>query len=178
MPKVTIEEREIVCYNSGSVWNDGNYLGLGNGRYNLRIELDLPRGLEDLEAYVSFRVNTSDAPGYNNFYATLTQEEGNRPPEVKEAVYKFSESGNRAATFKVVKKLRKGKWFLWLWSDFSSVREILNGITSLELTGAAAGTGHIYRNGLWRDSQPMVYKNGAWREATAGRHDEEWSELS
>jgi len=185
--EIGFEATEITEYLNGSLQTSGyirmgtQYSGSGTSYWyhDVVIVLDIPRTLEKLTVVQKWRGHEAGTTNYA-FSAALTQEERTTAPEEAELSYTFS--GTQEATLTFAKKLKKGRWYLWLWRHNRNAPSFVYGGRNtypvLTITGEAKAAGHIYRDGEWKDTVPKVYRNGSWQDAAPKEYKGEWGELT
>ncbi len=188
MATLTLEATEVKEYRSGELRTDGT-IRMGTQMHGTNytqawyhdvvIALDLPKSLEMLTVTQEWRTHQEGSTSYV-FSAALTQEERTTAPSEADLTYKFPRDNIATITFE--KKLKKGRWYLWLWRHDKSKPSFMYGgrgtYPKLEITGETAGgvvkvavggevkdtVPKVYKNGGWEDIMPRVYKNGTWEE--------------
>lgn len=186
MAEITFNATEVKEYRDGSLQTSETirmgtqYSGSGTKYWyhDVVIVLDLPRSLKKLTVTQKWRSHQSGAASYD-FSAALTQEERTTAPDTADVTYTFP--GN-TATITFDKKLKKGRWYLWLWRHNKSAPSFMYGDRGShpELTIMAETAGgvvkvkyggevkdavpKVYMGGEWKDLLPKAYKSGAWKE--------------
>lgn len=179
MATLTFEATEVKEY-KGGVLQNGEYIYMGtkgSSYHDVVIVLDLPRSLEKLTVKHTWYVQVDGGTSYN-YGAALTQEELTSAPDV-ELSYKIPA---KEATLTFEKKLKKGRWYLWLWRHNKNAPSYMRGVPGthpiLEITGEASGgvvkvavggevkdaVPMVFLNGAWQETTPTVYRNGTWEE--------------
>ena len=182
--EITIQAAAVNEYRDGALQTGetvrmGTQYFSGAARYHdVVLVLDLPQPLEKLTLEQTWRGHEGGAAGYT-FSAALTQEERTTAPEREDLTYHFT--GN-TATVTFGKKLKKGRWYLWLWRHNGSAPSFVYGTRGthpqLAITGVTADGGHVFRNGVWKAAAPKVYRNGVWRDAAPKEYRNGWGELT
>ena len=184
--EIGIEATEVKEHRNGELRTDDT-IRMGTQLYgtattwyhDVVIVLDLPRSLEKLTLVQKWRGHEAGTTNYA-FSAALTQEERTTAPEEAELSYTFP--GTQEATLTFAKKLKKGRWYLWLWRHNRSAPSFVYGTRGshplLTITGEAKAAGHIYRSGEWKDAAPKVFRDGVWQDAAPKEYKGEWGELT
>ncbi len=187
MAEITVNATEVKEYRDGTLQTGETirmgtqYSGSGSRYWNhdVVIALDLPKSIKTLSVKQTWRGHQSGSTSYE-FSAAITQENRTTAPGAAEATYKFSSGHEATITFK--KKLKKGRWYLWLWRHNINAPSFVYGARGtypqLAITGVAADGGHVFINGAWKDAAAKVYRNGAWEDAAPKEYKNGWSELA
>jgi len=185
MAAVTFEAAEVREYRNGVLQSSEN-IRMGTQLYgssttwyhDVVIVLDLPRSLKKLTVLQKWASHQSGTSNYS-YSAALTQEERTSAPEAAELTFKFP---SKEAEITFERKLKKGRWYLWLWRHSRSAPSFMYGTRGthpiLTLSGESAGAGRVYRNGIWLEASPMAYREGTWQETGAKNYRGEWGELT
>ena len=146
--------------------------------HDVVIVLDLPRSLKKLTVLQKWASHQSGTSNYS-FSAALTQEERTTAPDEAQLTFKFP---NNEAEITFARKLKKGRWYLWLWRHSMSAPSFMYGTRGthpvLTITGEPAGAGHVFKDGEWKDATPKVFRNRVWQDASAKRHEEAWEDMA
>ena len=185
MADLALTATEVKEYLDGELHTEGyirmgtQYSGSGTTYwyYDVVIVLDLPRTIENLTVEQTWRAHESGTNSYA-FSAALTQEERTTAPDQADVTYSFT--GN-TATISFSKRLRRGRWYLWLWRHNKNAPSFMYGARGsypkLTMTGVPVGAGRIFRSGVWRDLSPMVFKNGVWHPLTVKNMKDGWKDV-
>ena len=178
---ISIEPGTLTNYLGTTALSDDTVY-LRSDNYAIKLAIDIPARLSSLSASVGFRANAGVATGKGKFNAGLTQTNGSSPPAY-DTIFYFTSDSDRKGSFTINKKLKSGRWYLWVWKNYDGgSADILSGRKSQgyptwSITGVTDPAGHVYRDGGWKDAVPKVYRNGAWKDATAREYEGNWGEL-
>lgn len=184
MAEITLNATDVKEYRDGflqtgeTIRMGTQYSGSGFWNHDVVIVLDLPKSIKTLTVKQTWRGHQSGSTSYG-FSAALTQEIRTAAPGTAEATYKFS--GDHEATITFKKKLKKGRWYLWLWRHNINAPSFVYGARGtypiLTIDGETADGGHAFVRGEWKDAAPKVYKNGVWQDAAPKEYKNGWSDL-
>lgn len=184
MAEITVNATEVKEYRDGTLQTGETirmgtqYIGSTARYHDVVVVLDLSKSLKELTVTQKWRSHQSGAASYT-FSAALTQEERTTAPDTADVTYTFPST---TATIAFDKKLKKGRWFLWLWRHNKSAPSFMYGERGthpqLTITGVTADGGHVFINGAWKDAAAKVYRNGAWEDAAPKENKNGWSDLA